>query len=120
MAEHNELGKRGEQLAAEFLLKKGYKILTRNYSFKKSELDIVSENDGKLVIVEVKTRNSDYLAGPEVTVTKKKQRGIIRAANFYIEENDWRGETQFDIVSIILNQNEERIEHIEDAFYPLI
>lgn len=120
MADHNELGKQGEQLAADFLIQKGYKILNRNYVFKKSELDIVAEKEGKLIVVEVKTRNSDYLAGPEVTVTKSKQKALIKAANFYIQEHDLDLETQFDIISIILNSREKRIEHLEDAFYPLL
>lgn len=120
MAEHNELGKAGEQLAVEFLLKKGYEIVQRNYTFKKAELDIIARKDGKLIVVEVKTRNSDYLAGPEITVTKKKQKAIIRAANFYIQEHDLDIETQFDIISIILNAKEKTIEHMEDAFYPLL
>lgn len=73
MAEHNELGKIGEGIAVAYLQKKGYEILCRNYTFKKSELDIVTKKGELLVIVEVKTRNSDYLAGPEITITKKKQ-----------------------------------------------
>ena len=120
MAEHNELGKMGEELAADFLAKKGYEIVHRNYQFKKSELDIIAKKDGKLIVVEVKTRHSDYLAGPEITVTKKKQKALIKAANFYIQQNDLDAETQFDIVSIILNNKEQTIEHSEDAFYPLL
>lgn len=120
MAEHNELGRQGEEIAANFLVKKGYQIVARNYTFKKLELDIIAKKDGKLIVVEVKTRNSDYLAGPEITVTKTKQKSIIKAANFYIQENDLDLETQFDIVSIILNAKEQTIEHLEDAFYPLL
>lgn len=120
MAYHIELGKAGERMAAEYLVKKGYEILHRNYSFKKSELDIVAKKDGVLIVVEVKTRNSDFMAGPEITVTKKKQKAIIRAANFYMEEHRLQAEAQFDIISIILNSNEQTLEHIEDAFYPLL
>ena len=120
MADHNELGKEGEEMAAAYLQKKGYVILARNYTFKKSELDIVAMQDGKLIVVEVKTRNSDYLAGPEITVTKKKQKALIKAANFYIHEKDLDVETRFDIISIILNSKEQTLEHLEDAFYPLL
>jgi putative endonuclease len=118
MAEHNELGKKGEDLATHFLKKKGYKILIRNYRFKKLEIDIIAQNKGELIIVEVKTRASRYLAGPEDTVSKSKQRSIITAANQYIEENEIDLETRFDIVSVILNQNETSIDHLIDAFYP--
>lgn len=107
-------------MAANYLLKKGYEILKRNYRFKKSELDIIAKKDGKLIVVEVKTRNSDYLAGPEITVTKKKQKSIVKAANYFIAQNELDLETQFDIISIILNDREQTIEHLEDAFYPLL
>jgi len=120
MAEHNELGKLGEDVATEFLLKKGYEILTRNYTYVKSEVDIIAKKDGQLVVVEVKTRNSHFMAGPHETVTKKKQRSIIKTANAYIDENELNIETRFDIISIILNSKEKIIEHIEDAFYPLL
>lgn len=119
MAEHNELGEKGEELATLFLKKKGYKILCRNYRFKKLEIDIIAKDQDDLVIVEVKTRASRYLAGPEDTVTKGKQRSIIKAANQYIIENEIDLETRFDIVSIILNEKETDINHLVDAFYPL-
>ena len=119
MAEHNELGKKGEDLATQFLIKKGYKILSRNYRFKKLEIDIIAEYKNELIIVEVKTRASRFLAGPEETVTKGKQKSIIKAANQYIIEHEVDLETRFDIISIILNQKETSIEHLEDAFYPL-
>jgi len=118
MAEHNDLGILGEEIATEYLSKKGYQIVQRNYKFLKSEIDIVTKKDGLLIIVEVKTRNSDFMAGPHQTVTKKKQKAIIKAANFYIQEHDLDIETRFDIVSIIVNSKQKLIEHIEDAFYP--
>jgi len=118
MADHNELGKLGEEIAADYLGKKGYEIVKRNYTFAKSEIDIVAKKDGQLIIVEVKTRNSDFMAGPQQTITKAKQKSIIKAANFYIQEHDLDIETRFDVVSIIVNSKQKLIEHIEDAFYP--
>ena len=118
MAEHNELGKKGEELAAEFVSKLGYKILAKNYRFKKLELDIIAEYNNELIIIEVKTRQSRYLAGPEDTVTKGKQRTIIKAAHHYIIEHEVDLETRFDIISIILNEKETSIDHMIDAFYP--
>jgi len=120
MADHNELGKLGEDLAVEFLIKKGFEIIERNYTFQKSEIDVVAKKDGILIVVEVKTRNSDFMAGPQETITKKKQRAIIKAANYYIKENDLDIETRFDVISIIVNKKEKSIVHIEDAFYPLL
>jgi putative endonuclease len=121
MADHNELGIKGEQLAVEFLIRKGYKVIDRNYRFKKWEVDIIAEeNVGELVVVEVKTRNSDYLADASETVTRGKQASIVKAANEYIQEKDLDVECRFDVISIILNDKEEKIEHIEDAFYPTL
>ena len=72
MAEHNELGKIGEQLAIDYLLKNGYKIRERNYRYLKAEVDIIALKENTLVAVEVKTRTSNYFGNPEDFVTKKK------------------------------------------------
>ncbi len=120
MAGHNELGEKGERLAKDYLIKKGYEILTTNYRFKHLEVDIIAKYKNELIIVEVKTRQNDYLAGPEDTVTKGKQKSIVKVANAYILENDLDIDTRFDIISIILNDKETTIEHLEDAFYPTL
>jgi len=120
MANHNEIGKKGEKIAQSYLKKKGYRILATNYRFKKLEVDIICEKDDYLVVVEVKTRQSSYLAGPEDTVSKTKQKGIIKCANAYIIEYEIDMETRFDIISVLLNNNTQDIEHIEGAFYPLL
>lgn len=120
MADHNDLGKRGEELAVDYLSKKGFEIVERNYKFKRSEIDIVTRKDGLLVIVEVKTRSTDFMAGPRDTITKNKQKAIVRAANYYVQEKDLDCETRFDVISIILNDKYQNLEHIEDAFYPLL
>ncbi|MDX1349107.1 MAG: YraN family protein [Putridiphycobacter sp.] len=120
MAIHNEIGEKGEALAKAFLEKKGYEILSTNYRFKKLEIDIIAIYQNQLVVVEVKTRQSPYLAGPEDTVSKTKQKGIVKCANNYITENEIDIDTRFDIISVILNQKGTKIEHIEDAFYPTV
>lgn len=119
MAQHDELGKKGEQLAVKHLRKKGYTIKEVNWRFGKGEIDIIAKKDGMLVFVEVKTRQSDYFGDPEFFVTKKKQKQVIKIANAYIEQKDIDSESRFDVISIILNKKEQRLEHIEDAFYPL-
>lgn len=120
MAEHNDLGEKGEKLALEYLKKKGYQILETNFRFKRNEIDIIAQDGEMLVIVEVKTRQSEFMAGPEITVTKSKQKTLIKAANAYIIENDLDLETRFDIVSVILNEKQSDIDHLIDAFYPLV
>ncbi|MBL4578757.1 MAG: YraN family protein [Flavobacteriales bacterium] len=120
MAEHNKFGKEGEEIACALLLEKGYKIAERNWRTGKLELDIIAKHEDTLVVVEVKTRADDYYGDPEDFVTKKKQRFIVKAANEYIEKYDVDLETRFDIISIIINDNGTKVDHIENAFYPIV
>ena len=85
MAEHNITGQKGEQMAADFLEKNGYKILETNWRFMNLEADIIAEKSKILVIAEVKTRKSNYFGEPESFVTKQKQKNLIKTANAYIE-----------------------------------
>ena len=118
MAEHNELGKLGEDLAVQYLTDKGYEILERNWHNIHKEIDIIAKDGEELVIVEVKARQTDEYGEPDIAVTKKKQRMLIAAANAYILNKGLDMETRFDIVSIIFKDGEPVIEHIEDAFLP--
>jgi putative endonuclease len=116
MAEHNELGKLGEEIALGHLREKGYLIKETNWRFGKDEIDIIAEKDKFLVIVEVKTRQSNAFGEPEVFVTTQKQRFLIRATQVYLERN--KMETRFDVISIVISGSKRNIKHIEDAFYP--
>jgi putative endonuclease len=119
MAEHNELGKIGEDEAIAYLKSKGYSILYRNWRSGKFELDIIAENEEYLVVVEVKSRKEGYLLHPIDSVGKSKMRNIILAAEKYIFANDVQKETRFDIISVVVQpQGKFCIEHIEDAFLP--
>ena len=69
-----------------------------------------------LVVVEVKTRSTDYFEHPEEAITTKKMKNIVNAAHDYIFQFDWQGETRFDIISVIPRGQSFQIEHIEDAF----
>ncbi|RLD37416.1 MAG: YraN family protein [Bacteroidetes bacterium] len=120
MAEHNELGKSGEDYAYEYLLKKGFEILEKNWRHSKDEVDMIAMHNNYLVIIEVKTRSNLYFGEPQIFVNKRKQAYMIRAANAYIMKNDIHLETRFDIVSVILNGSRMSIKHIEDAFYPTL
>ena len=116
MAQHNELGKLGEQLAANFLAKRGYKIITKNYRYLKAEVDIIAQKENTLIGVEVKTRSSDYFENPQDAVNPKKIKLLVSAMNNYVEENDLDVEVRFDIIAITKTQKKFDIEHIEDAF----
>ena len=120
MAEHNELGKKGEELAVAYLRKMGYMILDTNFRAGRNEIDIVARDGDMLVIVEVKSRRSTFFAEPEYSVTMDKQRALIRAANVYIYRKNIHLETRFDILAIVLNGEEARINHLKDAFYPTL
>ena len=118
MSESNELGKLGEEIATTYLLKQGYFILDVNWRAGRNEIDIIAREKDFLVIIEVKSRRNDTFAEPEEAVTKDKQQSLIRAANIYIFRKNIALETRFDIISIIHNKNETRINHLKDAFYP--
>ena len=117
---NQELGDFGEELALSYLLKKGLRLLEKNYRFKKNEVDLIFKDKDKYVFVEVKTRQTAELGEPWLAVTKRKQRQIIKCANHYLVENDIEEDSRFDIVSIVHNQYGTRLEHIDDAFYPLV
>jgi putative endonuclease len=120
MAEHNDLGKEGEDIAEKFLRNQQFQILERNWRFGKDEIDIIAQDGNFLVIVEVKTRRTNYFGEPEESVTREKQKFLIRAANAYILKKNIELETRFDIVSVLFSGNNHEVKQIKDAFYPTI
>lgn len=117
MAKHNELGKKGEWIALNFLKEKGFEILETNFRLEKDEIDIIAKDGDSLVFVEVKTRSTDYFGEPEIAVGIKKEEFLIRAAENYLISNDLNKEIRFDIISIVFNSKKTKIRHIVDAFY---
>lgn len=112
-------GNRGEEKAIDYLLSNGYVILERNWKIGHLEVDIIASNEDFLIIVEVKTRKSNIFGEPEEFVTLQKQRNLIRAAASYITKFGITKEVRFDIVSVILKDDQEaEIRHILDAFKP--
>ena len=116
MAKHNELGKEGEKLAEEFLLKNGYQILEKNWRFKKAEVDIIAKKNEILAIIEVKTRSSNYFGNPQDFVNQKKIKLLVEAIDQYVISKELDLEVRFDIIAILKNNNSYEIEHLEDAF----
>lgn len=117
MAEHNDLGKLGEEMAVEYLQKQGYAILQTNFVFQKAEIDIIAQKEGILAVVEVKTRSSAEFGLPQEFVKPKKIQLLVKAINEYIIQNDLDVETRFDIISVCKNGGGFEIEHLEDAFF---
>ncbi|MGB7841376.1 MAG: YraN family protein [Salinimicrobium sp.] len=116
MAEHNELGKEGEEMAVVFLKKEGYEILVRNFRYLKAEVDIIAKKGNILAAVEVKTRSTPDFGDPQEFVKQKQINSLVKAVDFFVNEQKLNVEVRFDIIAIIRNRAGTRIEHLEDAF----
>lgn len=116
MINPHELGKTGEDLAINYLVNKGYKILDRNWRSGHKEIDIVALEGDTLVTVEVKTRKSNTFGEPDIAVGVMKQRMLTWAADAYVRYHNLDVDVRFDIISIIFTDKGPLIEHIEDAF----
>lgn len=117
MSERNETGRKGEEEGQLYLKKKGFTILHTNWRWHHYELDIVATIDAELVIVEVKTRSVDFLISPEDAIDRKKIKRIVAAADAYARYFNIDLPVRFDIITVIRNNDNYRIDHIEDAFY---
>lgn len=117
MAEHNDLGKLGEELAVEYLQKDNYQILQTNWVFQKAEIDILAQKGNVLAVVEVKTRSSIEFGLPQDFVKPKKIQLLVKAVNEYIIQNDLDVDVRFDIISVFKNNKTFEIEHLQDAFF---
>jgi len=120
MAESHNLGKKGEDLATEYLKKAGFNILFRNWKWGKHEIDIIAENKDMVVFTEVKTRTDEFMIPLSYIITKEKQKSIIKAADGYIKRFNIDKESRFDVITIIKKSEDFEIDHIEDAFYPTL
>jgi len=111
------LGKTGEDLAVGFLRESGYKIIARNYKTRLGEIDIVAREKGVVCFVEVKTRSSDRFGLPQEAVLRSKQRQISKAALEFLKNNDLLGQSaRFDVVSVVLAAEGQKIDLIRNAF----
>ena len=117
MAEHNKLGKKGEELAVALLQEKGYAILETNWRFQSFEIDIIAQKNNTLVVVEVKTRSSIEFGLPQDFVKPTQIQRMVKAIDQYITLNSLDLEVRFDIIAIHKISLEYHVEHIEDAFY---
>lgn len=108
----------GEQVAVDYLIRKGYLVLHRNWRYQKSEVDVICVHQNRLVFVEVKYRSTDYFGDPEMAVSNEKIKMLQIAAEGFMEENPNFDEVQFDIVSISGPKSDAKLEHFEDAFFP--
>jgi len=108
-------GRYAEEMAMEYLMSHDFKILERNYRFKRSEIDLIAQKDDLIVFVEVKHRQSTAYGLPEETVSQNQKNNILQAAEEFIIHIDWMGEIRFDIIAIS-GKKELELMHFEDAF----
>ncbi len=117
MASHNELGRKGEGLAVEYLRHIGHEILHTNWVSGKAEIDIISKIGNTVCIIEVKTRASSVFGLPQEFVTQKKIRLLIQAVNRFVESIDQDTEVRFDIIAIVKTGNSFNVEYLQNAFF---
>lgn len=114
---NKDIGKYGEELAKNFLIKRGYKILEMNFRYSRcSEIDIIAAKDNVLHFVEVKTRTQKFFGSPLEAINKTKLISIFQCAQFYMQNTDKKYKKyQIDAVGIVLNKNKENeIQFIEN------
>lgn len=119
MAEKHVLGQRGEAVAADFLVHKGYTILHRNWRCGHREVDLIATDpSGHLVLVEVKARSSTEFGMPEAGVTKNKRQHFRQAGEVFLLDNPQYPTLQFDVISVLFRGNQvTEVKHFEADWY---
>ena len=119
MTESEELGKKGEEIARNYLIEKGYRILAKNWYYDHKEIDIIARQNDEIVIVEVKTREGDYFEEPWEAVSTRKIKNLVEAAEWWLIQEQVDLETRFDVISIIFSRNGTfELTHFQGAFTP--
>ena len=117
MAEHNDFGNLAEDLAVEYLEKKNYRIIARNFRYQKAEIDIVAEFENLIVVAEVKARSYNTVIEPQEAVTKKKIKSIVMCTDFFMQDRTIDKEVRFDIITVLPDEKGVmQLTHIQDAF----
>ncbi len=114
MTHNQSIGKWGEQAAADFLVSKGYEIIARNVRTPYGEIDIVAQQGDVTIFIEVKTRTSNTMGLPEISITPRKQEHMLAAAEHYAQQNEidhW----QIDVIAVEEVNGKPKIVHFENA-----
>lgn len=117
MAQHNTLGKWGEEIVVEHLVREGYAIVERNWRSGHHEIDVIASKGDMIVFVEVKTRRERDI-NPLDAMTKSKIRFLVNAANAYLRGCRVPLRPRFDVAAVSGEPHDFRLRYIEDAFYP--
>ena len=116
MAAHNELGKWGEDTAAEFLQRNGYQIIERDWKSGRRDIDIIATDGSEVVFVEVKTRRNRLYGDPEEAVDYHKLQNLQQAISHYVKFRNIRQDIRFDIISVVGTiGSEPDIQHIQNV-----
>lgn len=117
MASHNDLGLKGEEIAREHLVKKGFVIREKNWRFQRAEVDIIAQKGNVLSIVEVKTRSTRFFGEPQEFIKGKKIKLLTKAVDHYVQKEGLDVEVRFDVIGIVIDPMNISVVHLEDAFY---
>lgn len=114
---NKEFGKSGEEIARDYLMEQGAKIVVSNYQNRYGEIDLIIQDGDTLAFVEVKTRDQEDQGTPFDAITPSKQNQIIRMAKLYIQEKEIYDQImRFDVVGIVMHSDEIDIDWLKDAF----
>lgn len=117
--EKDDMGRKGEAIAVDYITDKGYRILDTNWRHGHKEIDIIARLNDEIVVIEVKTRAENYAEEPWEAVTPSKIRNIVEVADVWLRINHVDLETRFDVISILINKDgSHTLEHFEGAFIP--
>lgn len=112
-----ESGMAGEDKAVSYLISEGYKIVSRNYRYRRAEIDILALKEDCLAVVEVKTRSSHFYERLSQCIPKPKIRRIVMAADHFVRQRGLSVEVRFDIIQVEGTDGNYRVTHTKDAFY---
>ena len=115
---HNkDIGKLGEDIATQYLQKKNYKILARNYNTYQGEIDIIAKDEDEYVFVEVKTRTTSLFGRPVEAVDLKKKNHLLKATEYFVYKNRLNNDLiRFDIIEVYIKENTSFINHLKNIF----
>lgn len=116
MTRNRKIGTKGEEIAVEYLQKNGFEIVATNWTIGHKEIDIITKQEDFYIFVEVKTRTTLKQGMPEESISKKKIESVTEAARFFLYDKSYK-DIRFDVIAIVMNENEYELVHIKDAFY---
>ncbi len=117
MHKTHSIGKTGEEIATQYFIKKGYKLLDKNFRTKNGEIDLIFEKDNTVIFVEVKFRTQDKFGDPIESITSKKISKIIETAKFYVNQYElWDKDIRFDVITIKEKNGKYKFDHVREAF----